>query len=152
MYISGAHHICNELDISDELITYQACLILPDLIHEWSHPKTNQCTYTSYGTFQKMEMSIHIILQNMIIFYLSHLLNHQNTLMIHFITLAYFWMKSSSGYIHLSSTKLHMWLKNGDVISQFLLNIMHNFLFESFVESSQNICQLIKCKFLPLNV
>jgi hypothetical protein len=37
---------------------------------------------------------------------------------------------------YFSSTKLHMWLKNGDVVSQFLFKF-NNFLFESFVESSQ---------------
>ena len=40
--------------------------------------------------------------------------------------------------------------KNGDVIGQFLFKY-DNFLFESFVETSQDICQLSKSKFLPMN-
>ena len=80
----------------------------------------------------------------MIFFFLSHLLNHHNTLMIHFIKLAYFWMKSPYGHMYFSSTKLHMRLKNGDVTSQFLFKYDNTYLFESFASSAiASFCQWI---------
>ena len=83
----------------------------------------------------------------MIIFYLSHLLNHHNTLSHDSFYQTCLFLNEFTLWSYVAaSTKLRI----GDVISQFLFRY-DNFLFESFVESSQDICQLIKSKFLPLN-